>query len=230
MNKRNASRPEIDFETFGITIKGELLRRASAVLSRLPEWNDREFASQLADDILMSRSYDLVRNYVKCQLVVCGRYDEQTPAWVVRRLAWTLMNACLKYSLPAALKMNDRIEDAAESSELHSVALAIIREYKSYRANEEKIQKHKTAQERIITKKRKEFLTTLKKRDGSFCRSCRSESGLTIDHEDPLILGGFSVLDNLQLLCGFCNTRKNNRPMEYLLSKTTRPIMLDKAN
>ncbi len=38
------------------------------------------------------------------------------------------------------------------------------------------------------------------------------------DHIYPQSHGGVSVLKNLQLLCGSCNSIKGNRPMEYLFA------------
>ena len=42
---------------------------------------------------------------------------------------------------------------------------------------------------------------------------------LTVDHIVPRKRGGTGHRDNLQLLCGHCNSVKGDRPMEYLLAK-----------
>ena len=42
---------------------------------------------------------------------------------------------------------------------------------------------------------------------------------LTIDHVVPQSRGGTDHLENLQLLCGACNSLKGDRPQEYLLAR-----------
>ena len=60
---------------------------------------------------------------------------------------------------------------------------------------------------------------------------------LELDHITPRSHGGPDTDDNLQLLCGYCNRVKGDRPMEYLISKvrawqderaTPRPTTLGK--
>lgn len=42
---------------------------------------------------------------------------------------------------------------------------------------------------------------------------------LVIDHKIPQIQGGQDNIENLQLLCGNCNSIKGDRPMEYLMER-----------
>lgn len=48
-------------------------------------------------------------------------------------------------------------------------------------------------------------------RDGWECRRCGSHRNLTVDHIHPIALGGTDDLDNLQTLCGSCNSSKGAR-------------------
>ena len=54
------------------------------------------------------------------------------------------------------------------------------------------------------------------------CNGCKGDfpfRNFTIDHIVPQSRGGTDHLDNLQLLCGACNSLKGDRPMEYLVAR-----------
>jgi len=55
-------------------------------------------------------------------------------------------------------------------------------------------------------------------RDNCRCRACGFSDSLTmeIDHVKPRSLGGLDDLDNLQVLCSFCNNAKKNVIIEGL--------------
>lgn len=57
---------------------------------------------------------------------------------------------------------------------------------------------------------------------GGKCAGCQTlfePQHLTIDHKVPVSRGGWHDLNNLQLLCGHCNSVKGDRSMGYLLSR-----------
>ncbi|MYA41005.1 MAG: hypothetical protein F4Z31_04555 [Gemmatimonadetes bacterium] len=63
---------------------------------------------------------------------------------------------------------------------------------------------------------------TLYGRQEGNCMGCRIHfpfRNLTVDHIVPQSKGGSDHLDNLQLLCGACNSKKGNRPMEALIAE-----------
>lgn len=45
-------------------------------------------------------------------------------------------------------------------------------------------------------------------RHGDICKECGTDENLTIDHIIPLARGGTNKLENLQVLCKSCNSRK----------------------
>lgn len=51
-------------------------------------------------------------------------------------------------------------------------------------------------------------------RNGCMCAICRSKEKLCIDHIMPVSRGGFTILDNLQVLCEKCNLQKSNMTMD----------------
>ena len=55
-----------------------------------------------------------------------------------------------------------------------------------------------------------------------YCKGCREHfqaRNLTVDHIIPRSKGGTDHVENLQLLCGHCNSLKGDRPMEYLMAR-----------
>ncbi len=60
---------------------------------------------------------------------------------------------------------------------------------------------------------------------GGNCNGCGTHflpQHLTVDHIIARSKGGTNHLDNLQLLCGHCNSLKGDRPMEYLRARLVR--------
>ena len=51
------------------------------------------------------------------------------------------------------------------------------------------------------------------------CRLAFPHPNFTVDHKVPKSKGGTGHIENLQLLCGACNSIKGNRTHEYLMDK-----------
>lgn len=51
-------------------------------------------------------------------------------------------------------------------------------------------------------------------RDGYVCSVCGNSEKLCIDHIFPVSRGGFTKMENLQILCEKCNLQKGNKTMD----------------
>lgn len=47
------------------------------------------------------------------------------------------------------------------------------------------------------------------------CLCCGEKNKLTVDHVIPISKGGMNTIDNIQPLCGSCNSKKNNKEIDY---------------
>lgn len=72
-----------------------------------------------------------------------------------------------------------------------------------YKKNEKLVVRRKTIPEELRDK-------ILEKYDHK-CANCKTDLHLQIDHIIPFSIGGKTIEENLQVLCGFCNQSKNNR-------------------
>jgi len=50
---------------------------------------------------------------------------------------------------------------------------------------------------------------------GGKCLGCYTRFDLTIDHVIPAAMGGKSIMNNLQILCRYCNRTKDNKIIDY---------------
>lgn len=201
---------EIDFVTCGIKPRGGLFLRASKLLL-----NSKELKAKLyrRKNLLLKAAFGLIQGWVSCQENVFKPNRFSAEDWLTRKSVLTLMNGVyMQRSLQKAFEFRDKIEESADDSELFAVALKIIHEYETFCSHIKEINKHIEVERRKIDLNRKKLHIVLEKRDGLFCKNCMSVENLQIDHKIPLTLGGYSNIENLQLLCHSCNSRKSNRP------------------
>lgn len=197
----------------GVEVK-KLLQRASNALADFEPFE----TSEERKSPTMEAAYRLIQTYVDGHRYMSRKTSYEN--WSAQTFGCGFFDAGASRRLHKANEFREQIEDGASASELYSVALDIIRAYETYcsqrAARKAEIDKHIKAQRRIIDSKRVKFLLALAERDGLFCQACSVTENLVIDHKKPLINGGFSVLENLQLLCNFCNRSKGVRDMDYL--------------
>ncbi len=142
-----------------------------------------------------------------------GLLERYKRMWRYRHHPRVVFESAVSDPLKVILRSLDSIENRANESEVCSVALEIVGEYETYRWHHEQISNHVKIQRKILDRKRSLFLDALVLRDGKRCANpiCRSTKKLRIDHIDPLSRGGSTEMDNLQILCVRCNSKKRNK-------------------
>lgn len=211
---------EIDFVTCGIKPKGELFLRASEILL-----NFKKLKAKLSQrkNSLSEVTFRLIKIYVWRHEFIFKLNKVDTENWITKVKVWNLMTCGgMQGSLRDAFEFKGEIEKAAIDSEPYAIASKIIHEYETYCSHIIAIEKYKNTQAKIINSNRKIYLAILEKRDGLFCQCCGSVQNLVVDHIEPSSLGGKTEIENLQLLCRSCNSRKGNRPMSYLQRRRNR--------
>lgn len=61
-------------------------------------------------------------------------------------------------------------------------------------------------------------------RDGKSCRACGKGDNLHIDHIHPVVAGGLTVMENLQVLCRRCNSSKGARDYDEWIGSRVPPL------
>lgn len=56
------------------------------------------------------------------------------------------------------------------------------------------------------------------------CAACHSEHSLTVDHVIPMSIGGKHEIDNLQVLCRSCNSKKKQEIIRYAVPQVQQDI------
>ncbi|MGH9871373.1 MAG: HNH endonuclease [Pyrinomonadaceae bacterium] len=131
--------------------------------------------------------------------------------WKYRRSPRRVFESAVSDSLRALCPAKLSLQNKAADFEVGSVALEIIAEYETYCWHREQITKHINTQRKMVDNKRAFFRQALESRDGKRCKTCGSTKRLRIDHKHPLSRGGITEIENLQLLCLPCNSKKSNK-------------------
>lgn len=176
----------LDFRYFGVVPDDLLLmRRIIVVLSE-------DCASQ---NEIVREADDLIESYAR--------------RWDARRDIRNFFEAGgLKRRIEAALLKRDLIESLAPKSEQCSLVLEFFREFETYLFQYEKTRAFIKKQRSLASGKRNNFFAQVAERDGNFCRFCQATEDLKLDHIQPVVLGGLSIMDNFQILCFQCNSKK----------------------
>lgn len=202
---------KLDFVTFGAPRNQKQLRRFKAVLDEIDASEDADYyyydGDENAPEIIafnFLRAYyrgrsvsDAVRNYFQCT----GFQNHLKKASAVRA----------------------EIEARADSSVVCSAVMEIFREYETFLFHWENTREHMALQRAIMKSKRKKFYKAVAERDGDYCARCKTTENLVLDHVDPVLWGGLSTVENLQLLCAKCNNKKRWAPNDYRIKKTPAP-------
>ena len=105
------------------------------------------------------------------------------------------------------------------SKEMDGHDVGLLRNmYKHFYKNESKIRELDSIQPRLIAQKfigKKKVREYIFNRDGYKCLRCGSRCKLTIDHINPIYIGGENKLSNLQTLCRSCNSYKGIHFKDY---------------
>lgn len=62
----------------------------------------------------------------------------------------------------------------------------------------------------LNNKKGGALFSKVSERDGCFCKICKCDKDLTLDHIKPRSKNGSDSIENLQILCRSCNSKKGN--------------------
>lgn len=110
--------------------------------------------------------------------------------------------ACFRRAERAAAALLKAYDDHGGLKDIGALALGTVEEVAKelgYLSDQPKPRRQRIA--RDLTRK-------VWDRDGWTCQRCGNHTNLTVDHIYPVSRGGANELDNLQTLCGSCNSRK----------------------
>lgn len=146
------------------------------------------------------------RNRAKCNKVSCTSQKKKPEKYKILHALWKKRNPDRVKELAARYRNNHREELNKKN-----------REYQRNNPNVILIKNHKR---RALKNKAKGAYTSsqwiaLCDKYHKRCLCCGRKRKLTADHVVPLSRGGRNSIDNIQPLCGPCNSRKNTKTVDF---------------
>lgn len=218
----NYKMSELDFIFFGIEPDNQNLKQriCEALTESIGiEFSPSNSATEVIDAYCKRKRFRKLEPTEKTiieseWLLVCYLY-----MWRARKSPRHLFQSgAMAKAMKEITELRSEIESISTTSKLYPIVLDIFQEYETYSFQWEETRKHIKKQRNILSgaKTRKKFVNEIEKRDGIGCKICGLTENLHIDHIKPVTLGGFSILDNLQLLCAPCNYKKEReRQLEF---------------
>jgi 5-methylcytosine-specific restriction endonuclease McrA len=138
--------------------------------------------------------------YQKIVLMVLANFSDHRGIFTNKNDDWKSYTCLPQYQIDYILEeLEDRFLISIKDNEY---TLLFTQEenqespYRKQRNQADKILRNKTLRKQVF------------ERDNYTCQSCGVKENLTIDHIIPVSKGGSNHLDNLQTLCGSCNSKK----------------------
>ena len=165
------------------------------------------------DQSFMRRVWDALSESTTSQNKAVREADElveyYAQRWDARRdIRHFFETGGLRQRIEVALLKREAFESLATKHGICSLLLEIFDEFEIYVSQYQKTRQFIKKQRSIASSRRGHFFGSVTARDGEHCRLCESVDDLKLDHIHPVVLGGLSELDNFQILCFSCNSKK----------------------
>lgn len=130
-----------------------------------------------------------------------------------RRAPSDIVEAMVFKDLPL---LESHQDDEFANSEMFDEAIRFLREMKArYDAAQLRKRFKVHPARKVVTNNYDALFLAVGKRDGFHCGACKATKNLQLDHVIPVSVGGSSDVENLQLLCGSCNSKKGDKTIDY---------------